>query len=261
MLTISCFLWQFSSSLLNDSYQDRLCVPNQSKWTRKNCLWQVISTSFVPRTGNCNPNHMTWTPLMQQLLAFDAQPSGWAVSHAPLQHTHAQTTAMLWARSITFPACKLNSTMRKHALKVRKRHCKRAEIQLFRTLPWGSISSCHRKLKYQQVLPGSPSKPFSANTTWHALYSQLTQQRPKHSVFSIKGWEAPAVCISKSDWICYKEKGQNCTCLLKWSKSMEWSHFLDFHKHFNCWNKYWLNFSQVKMQDCREMRNSLELVL
>lgn len=31
-------------------------------------------------------------------------------------------------------------------------------------LPWGSISLCHRKLKLQQVLPGSSSKPLSANT-------------------------------------------------------------------------------------------------
>lgn len=131
-------------------------------------------------------------------------------------------------------------------------------------LHWGSvcatenqgISKCflgHPQNHFLQTLPFWP--------TGYALYSQFTQQIPKHFVFSLKGWEAPAVWISKSDWVSWKEKGQNCTCLLKPSKSMEWSRFLDFDKHFNCWNKYWVNISQVKMQDCRKRRNSFELVL
>lgn len=60
-------------------------------------------------------------------------------------------------------------------------------------LPRSSMSLCHRKLRYQQVLPGSPSKILSANTaflayvTLYALYSQFTLQTPKHFVFLSKG--------------------------------------------------------------------------
>lgn len=177
---------------------------------------------------------------MQQLLAFDGQPSERLSQSYPTHLSSAELTQQQCFEHALLRSLLTNSSVQQTDLsflrweKDKGNTAAEQKSSFLGLLPWGSISLCHRKLRYHQVLPGSSSKPLSANTAIPAyvtctLFSIFTQQTPKHFVFSLKEWEALAVWISKSDWISYKEKGQNCTCLLKPSKSMEWSHFLDFH--------------------------------
>lgn len=139
---------------------------------------------------------MTWTPLMQQLLAFDAQPSERLSQLYPM---HLSNEDELQACAITFSAYVTNCTTNRHSLiflrweKDKDNTVMEQKTSSSGLLPRSSMSLCHRKLRYQQVLPGSPSKTLSANTaflayvTLYALYSQFTLQTPKHFVFLSKG--------------------------------------------------------------------------
>lgn len=96
-----------------------------------------------------------WRPAFRKAVSI--------VSHAPLQCRRAQTTAMLWACTIMFPAYKRNCTMNKHSLFLRWEKEKdntgtEQKSSFSGLLHWGWICLCHRKLRYQQVLPGSSSK-------------------------------------------------------------------------------------------------------
>lgn len=190
-----------------------------------------------------------WRPAFRKAVSI--------VSHAPLQCRRAQTTAMLWACTILCSQLvKRNCTMSRHSLflrwgKKKRQHCNGEEIQLFRTLALGLDLFMPQKIEVSASVSWVILKNHFLQTrlfwpTRHAFYSQIAQQTPKYFVSSLKKWEAPAVWINRSDWVRYKEKGQNCTCLLKLSKSMEWSHFLDFHIHINSWNKYRLHLSRSK---------------
>ena len=129
-----------------------------------------------------------WRPAFRKAVSI--------VSHAPFRCRRAQTRAMLQACAITFPAYILNCTTNRHSLfflrweKDKDNTVTEQKSSSSGLLPRSSMSLCHRKLRYQQVFPGSPSKTLSANTaflayvTWYALYSQFTHQTPKHSVFS-----------------------------------------------------------------------------
>lgn len=94
-----------------------------------------------------------WRPALRKAVSV--------VSHAPLQCRRAQTTAMLGACTVMFPACKQNCTRNRHSLFLRWEKDNTAIEQkssFSGLLQWGSICLCHRKLRYQQVLPGSSSK-------------------------------------------------------------------------------------------------------
>lgn len=142
---------------------------------------------------------------MQQLLAFDAQPSE-AVpvgSHAPLQCRRAQTRAMLQACAVTFPADVPNCTTNRHSLSFLRREKDKDNALTERKssssvlLPGNSMSLCHRKLKcflahpqkhFLQTLPFRP--------TWH--YTLFILSSPTKPFCRLtQGWEVPTASLSK----------------------------------------------------------------
>lgn len=171
---------------------------------------------------------------MQQLLAFDAQPSERLSQLYPM---HLSNEDELQACAITFSAYVTNCTTNRHSLiflrweKDKDNTVTEQKTSSSGLLPRSSMSLCHRKLRYQQVLPGSPSKTLSANClcflpfwpTW--LYMRFILSSPsKHQnilSFYPRVWSLCNLSQQVREKKSYKEKRQNCTCLLKLSKRIE----------------------------------------
>lgn len=186
-------------TLIRIGYAFRIRVNEQEK-----IVYDKLFQHHLSR-GQATATQTTWPGLLLCSSCWPLTPSLQKGCLSCIPRTsparRAQTTAMLWACSIMFPACKLNCTTNRHSLflrweKYKDNTVKEQKSSFSGLLPWGSISSCHRKLKYQQVLPGTASKPISANSailaymTW-AFYFQFTQQTPRHFVFLLKRMRSP----------------------------------------------------------------------
>ena len=181
--------------------------------------------------GQATATQSTWPGLLLGTVAGLRRPASRqadasAASHAPRRCPPAPTKAMLQASASTFPSYVPTRTANKHSLFFLRWEKANSVTEQTSNSPRlqtrSTMSLRHRKLRYHQVLPGSPPRPCAASTdfpvyvTLYALYSQFTHQTPKHLVFS-----PCSLSQQVREKESYKGKGQNCTCLLKPSKGTE----------------------------------------
>lgn len=173
-------------TLIRIGYAFRIRVNEQEK-----IVYDKLFQHHLSR-GQATATQTTWPGLLLCSSCWPLTPSLQKGCLSCIPRTsparRAQTTAMLWACSTMFPACKLSCTMNRHSLFLRWEKDKDNTVteqkssfpdsclgaqSVHATENW-SISKCflgHPQNHFLQTLPFWP--------TWHALYSQYTQQTPK----------------------------------------------------------------------------------